>query len=371
MERFTIPKLEARIDEIGRHAYRRSQAARSLRSTAGWPPEAERPEYDDAAWDEPEAPFVWGGRDVKAYLRCRFTVPDDWPLEQTALRVVLSEQLDVSGPDATAYIDGVAIQGVDIYHSELLLPADLARGEHVLALEAYSGTRDERHWFGGVQLVLIDEEARGLYFDALVALQSAKELAETRSERAAIINVLEQALLARRTFASHWVKASGSRCLPRAACSPSSCTNASGPASARRSSGVGHAHIDVAWLWTLRAHAQEDRPHLLDRPAADGAVPRVPLHAVAAAALRLLRAGLPGALRPGGARVREGRWEADRRHVARGRQQRHRRRVARAPGPLRQALPARGVRRGRRGALAARRLRLQSWALPQIMARPA
>ena len=48
---------------------------------------------------------------------------------------------------------------------------------------------------------------------------------------------------------------------------------------------TGHAHIDVAWLWTLDQTRRKAGPHLPQCPAAHGAVPRLPLHPKPAAAL--------------------------------------------------------------------------------------
>jgi hypothetical protein len=136
VDRFTIPKLEERAAEIGRLVYKERLAVQPVRWLEGWPEGAENGSYDDSGWQAAETPQTWGGRDVKAYFRCRFAVPTAWRGEKVALRVALAEGLDVSGPDATVYLDGRSLQGADIYHGEVLLPDEAKRGEHVLALEA-------------------------------------------------------------------------------------------------------------------------------------------------------------------------------------------------------------------------------------------
>ncbi len=250
MERFTIPKLEQRIAEIGRSVYRQRLDLTPVRWSDSWSEAALAPGFDDSIWESVRPPYLWGGRDVKATIRCRFQVPEAWRGRRVALRVDLSQGLDVSGPDATAYLGGEPRQGIDIYHKELLLDSDAVGKEQVLALEAYSGTRPEMHRFGGVELVEIDEEARGFYYDALVALESAKLLPETSYERVEIINALDESIrlldfreplgddfrrsigvaradLRERLYAREW------------------------PGERPEVVGVGHAHIDVAWLWTL------------------------------------------------------------------------------------------------------------------------
>jgi len=250
MDRFTVPKLERRIEEIGSTVYRERIRLMPVRWTTAWTSVARSPAFDDSSWDEIVPLDRWGGRDVRATFRTRFSVPREWHDGTVALRAILSRGLHVSGPDATAYLDGRPWQGVDVNHEEVLLPEDMRDGGHVFVLEAYSGTTQRLHEFGGLELVLIDEAARSLYFDAKVALDAAKMLEETSYERVYVINVLDEALrlvdfreplgaayrrslsvarelLARRLYDRDW------------------------PGERPTVIGVGHAHIDVAWLWTL------------------------------------------------------------------------------------------------------------------------
>ncbi len=250
MDRFTLPKLEHRVAEVGTMVYRRRVPVQPVRWLDGWTEEALGAGADDAGWTTVEKPHHWGGRDVKATIRARFHLPAEWRGEAVALRVELSRGLDVSGPDATAYIDGEARQGVDIYHHEILLPADLAPGEHVLALEAYSGTKPERHWFGGVELVSIDEEVRGYYYDAKVALDSARLLPEDSYDRAQIINAVDRSVL-ELDFHEPLGDAFRRSVVRARQVLRERLYGREWPGERPEVVGVGHAHIDVAWLWTL------------------------------------------------------------------------------------------------------------------------
>ncbi|MHB0876944.1 MAG: alpha-mannosidase [Anaerolineae bacterium] len=250
MDRFTLEKLEQRTEEIGQAVYAQVLLVAPLRWAEEWPAGATEAAYDDLAWPAITPPHVWGGRDVRGFLRCRFTVPPEWAGEAVALHVEISRGLHVSGPDATAYIDGVAYQGVDINHSEVLLPVALGSGEHVLALEIYSGTQERTHVFGGVSLVAIDRTARALYYDALTALQSARLLDEASLDRAQIINAVDRAMLA--VSFQEPLGAEFRASLPEACrILATDLYEREWPGERPKIIGVGHAHIDVAWLWTL------------------------------------------------------------------------------------------------------------------------
>jgi alpha-mannosidase len=251
VDRFTIAKLEQRIEEIGSAVYSEVLPVQPLRWVAEWPEGAAAPAYDDSAWPVVAAgSHVWGGRDVRGFLRCRFTVPPAWAGRPVALRVDLARGLHVSGPDAMAFIDGASYQGVDINHREVLLPASLGAGDHVLAVEAYSGTEADTHVLGGVSLVIVDQTARALYWDALVALRSATLLDENSLDRAQIINAVERAILTvcYREPLGEDFRAS----LPEARrILAEELYERTWPGERPTIIGVGHAHIDVAWLWTL------------------------------------------------------------------------------------------------------------------------
>ena len=250
MDRFTLPKLEHRIAEVETMVYRRRYPVHPVRWMDGWDEEALGPGFTDGQWPEVAIPHRWGGRDIKATARVRFEVPPGWRGEPVALRVDLSQGLHVSGPDATAYLDGKPIQGVDVYHQEILLPGDLTAGEHVLALEAYSGTRPDQHWFGGVDLVSIDLEVRAYYYDAKVALDAARLLPEDSYDRVQIINALERSV---RELDFHEPLGDAFRAsVTRArAVLREDLYGREWPGERPEVVGVGHAHIDVAWLWTL------------------------------------------------------------------------------------------------------------------------
>ncbi len=251
MERFLIPKLEERIAEVRKHIYTRREPISPVLFRRGWEEAALLPTYQEEGWEVIRPGAQWGERDLCALLRCWFCVPAGWRKGATALRVQLAETLHVSGPEALAYIDGEPCQGVDLYHDEIPLAPAYEDGRHLLVLEAHSGTKPIVHRFAGIELVETDEVARTFYYDAWVALEAAKLLDANSWERAQILNALDEAIrlidfrepLGRDFRRSLAVADAALR---------ASLYEREWPGERPEVVGVGHAHIDVAWLWTLR-----------------------------------------------------------------------------------------------------------------------
>jgi len=254
--RWTLEKLSARLQFLSDAAiYRHSQPLGSFKFHAGSQPLVGT-DIDDDAWEIIEPGGYWGELRQDFTLRTSFAVPGDWD-QPVALSLPLgvSKSLEalsfLYGPEALAYLDGVAYQGVDPNHQELLLPDHVLDGsEHHLALHGWAGIKDERYEMGLPRLVQIDQPTRDFVTAAGAALEVAKQLSENDPVRVNLLNTLDAAILLldlheplgaafyESVHAAHRALKEG-------------IANA-GPPMDVVVNGVGHAHIDVAWLWTLR-----------------------------------------------------------------------------------------------------------------------
>ena len=259
--RWTLEKIRARLQFISEVAvYRRSQPLRPFKFHAGAQPMVGT-HVDDRHWQVIEAGSYWGDLRQEFTLRTTFTVPGDW-----GKPVALSLPLGVSkslealsflyGPEALAYLDGVACQGIDPNHQELLLPDHAFDGKaHQLALHGWAGIKDERYEMGLPRLVQIDQPTRDLIATSGTALEVAKQLPEKSPVRVNLLNDLDAAFflldlhepLGADFYASVHAAHRGLK---------QGIANA-GPPMEVVVSGVGHAHIDVAWLWTLSQTRQK------------------------------------------------------------------------------------------------------------------
>lgn len=267
--RWTAEKLKKRLYVIGPLAYRRRLGFppfryRELDGPRARPPV--EPGADDADW--PEIPWsgFWGRADATFCLRTTFQIPEDWAGEgPLALLLPIGEAGDFSHPDCLVYVDGQPLASCDRHHQEVRLPDDLADGRpHTLALHGWAGGAPDFSFSepgvirGGsdiqlrmkpCQVVQVDSPTRELIARAWVALGTACALPDDDPTRAHLFNALDEAFkqldtlepLGEGFYASVPVALAALR---------EGIGRAGAPLDADVTA-VGHAHIDVAWLWTL------------------------------------------------------------------------------------------------------------------------
>jgi alpha-mannosidase len=223
---------------------------------------------DDSGWQEVAADEYWGAWKQNFVLRTTFTIPDDWDKSRpAALYLPLGEARDFSHPEALAYIDGEPFATCDRHHQEILLRDEWADGRpHGLALHGWTGlggfAKNEplsKLYMRQCEVVQIHEGARGLVSLARVALETAQNLDEDNPARQGLLSALNETFIALDTR------------------DPLDCDEfyeSVEPAIQVLRSGIetsglpmdvvihatGHAHIDVAWLWTLgQTHRKSER----------------------------------------------------------------------------------------------------------------
>jgi alpha-mannosidase len=192
-------------------------------------------------------------------MRTRFQVPSDWDAKApVALYLPLGEAGDFSHPEALAYIDGEAYAACDRHHQEILLPERWRDGaEHLLALHGWTGLGGWQNGEPGTRLfmracavVQIDQPTRDFVTTARVALEIVGELDDNDPVKGRLLNALDRAFrsidtrdpLGEDTFYDS---------VPPALERLQADIAAIGGGWDVDVIGVGHAHIDVAWLWTL------------------------------------------------------------------------------------------------------------------------
>lgn len=257
---FPLEKIAKLLTEIRAAIHREVHPIPHFRFVEEDVPGAERPEFDDSGWSEFAVGGSWGGYDIIAWFRATVEVPPQWQDKKLALRFVVGPR---DGGDSTAetmlYVDGEPLQGIDVWHEEAWLPPEVIRDGGVsIALRAWSGVLavpDRRH-FRLAQLVWVDEAAERFYFLAHTLHQAVRSLNEDDLRRVRLLDSLNQAF-ARVRFTK-----------PRSEEFYASVAEADrflrGVVETLRETEelkptvitVGHAHIDMAWLWRL-SHTRE------------------------------------------------------------------------------------------------------------------
>ena len=283
--RWTTEKIAKRIALIEPLVYRDRHPIAPFRHTALNGPMADppvSPAVDDGHWPVIEPNTYWGEWMTNFVLRTQFEVPSTWdPAIPVALYLPLGEAGDFSHPEFLAYVDGVSYAACDRHHQEILLPAEWQDGQsHLLALHGWTGLGGWTYGEPNTKLLMrpcevvqIDQPTRDFVATARVALGVANCLDDNDPVKGHLLNALDEAFKTLETrqltpalLTSHsrmLEEAFGVTGLERplseqfyASIAPAHAILREGIERAGPPMGVdivatGHAHIDVAWLWTL------------------------------------------------------------------------------------------------------------------------
>ncbi|UCC62567.1 MAG: alpha-mannosidase, partial [Anaerolineae bacterium] len=259
--RWTAQKIAKRLALIEPLAYRKCHPIAPFRYTTLPDPMADPPvgtDTDDSGWPAIELNSYWGQWMTDYVLRTHFEVPSDWDTDvPVALYLPLGEAGDFSHPEFLAYVDGRPFAACDRHHQEISLPERFRDGiSHLLALSGWTGLGGSAHGEPHTKLfmrpcgvVQIDGPTRDFVAMARVALGVAQKLDENNPARGHLLNALDKAFkildtrepLGDRFYAS----------VPQAHAALRDGIAKAGPPMEVEIVSTGHAHIDVAWKWTL------------------------------------------------------------------------------------------------------------------------
>lgn len=210
-------------------------------------------DVSDAAWETFDSGSMhWYGPDEHYWFRAVCTIPED--MDGKAVYLKAATQVDhwddAKNPQFLLFVDGQVTQGLDINHRMVLLDPQAKAGKtFTVDLQAYTGIL-----FAELSLVLdlirVDEEIRGLYYDLEVPLRGFSRMYEDSKVRKDLETVLNDTvnLLDLRTPYSEEFYLSLAKAREyigkklyedMAGCEDVIATC------------IGHTHIDVAWWWTV------------------------------------------------------------------------------------------------------------------------
>ena len=260
--RWTSLKIAQRLTLIEPLIYRRHQPLPPFRYQELSGPSEPPPvglEVDDSDWVTLTPNTYWGKWFTDFIMRTQFQVPDDWDREAPiALYLPLGTSGDFSHPEALIYVDGQPYGTCDRHHQEIKLPSQWHDGSpHQLALHGWTGLGGElRPDQNATQLLLhpcaivqIDQPTRDFYATARVALGVANSLDEDEPVQAHLLNALDDAfnmLDTREPFGEGFYES-----IPRAHEALRAKIETAGSPLDATIVATGHAHLDVAWLWTV------------------------------------------------------------------------------------------------------------------------
>jgi len=266
--RFTLEKISHRLAEIEGLVYQQRKPI---------PPflcrELDRPglHQDEIAgqnsdWIEVPPGSYWITPRKDFALKSKFIVPSGWSeTNPAALYLPIGTAGDFSHPEALVYIDGKQYTSCDRHHHEIHLPDEYRDGkEHTLTLIGWSGIGgatvgdlSNRLKMGFCEVVQVHPETRSFLATARVTAGIAKHLDHQNPAYYQLITALDEAFKIvdlRLPVGDDFYSS-----IPDAHKKLIEGIKHAGSALNVDLTAVGHAHIDVAWLWTLGQTRQKSR----------------------------------------------------------------------------------------------------------------
>lgn len=206
-------------------------------------PNAASVSLNDKSWTSIRIPFQWGKYDKTYWFRQTFTITEKFVGKPLVLL------LDF--PEALIYLNGKPFQGIDQHHHEVLICEKSKLNEQfVIAIQAYSGRKNEHNLFGLAELAVLDTTARRLDSGLSILHELEKFLDHGSDESKEVRDLIRRTLVFLKYFRP------GSEEYPNAirrgynfllnTLETEHKTTLPGLIHL-----IGHAHLDVAWTWTL------------------------------------------------------------------------------------------------------------------------
>jgi alpha-mannosidase len=259
--RWTSEKISRRLALIETLVYRQRQPILPFRyryldnPTA---PPLVSADMDDSTWTVIQPLDYWANPWTDFILRTRFSVPQSMRgSNPIALFLPIGIAGDFSHPEALAYIDGEPLAACDRHHQEIVLSERYCDGqEHSLALHGWTGIGGDsldkltnKLKMNPCEVVQIDQPTRDFVALTRVTLGAADQLDTQNPTKHHLLTALDEAfktLDIRNPIGDRFYES-----VPLALENLHGGIVKSGVPLDVNITAIGHAHIDVAWLWTL------------------------------------------------------------------------------------------------------------------------
>ncbi len=194
----------------------------------------------------------WSDLECHRWYRTDVTIPEEFDHCHVIFQITTGRegQWDATNPQMLFYLNGRIIQGVDVNHREICISRDARAGEvYQVAMLIFSGSVPG-DLIIRTDLVTVDDPVEKAYYDFLVPVQTARLLNKPDPEncRRILVKLGKAAdrLDLRQPYSRRFYEAleQVEEILKEDFYSH---VREDGP----RVSGVGHTHIDIAWLWTV------------------------------------------------------------------------------------------------------------------------
>lgn len=255
MSTLTVDKLKRLQREVSQAIYRDARAIPAFKFHPGDCPGAAQSDFDDRQWAGFQVGDSWGGYDCVAWFRAQVPIPPGWAGQRLYLRFLVGPRDDGgSTAESLLYVNGEPLQALDYWHSEAWLPPEhLQEGSITIALRAWSGVLRPpvRRRFKLAQLIWIDETTEKFFHLSNTLLLVIAEMGEHALPRIRLLQALDEAY-SRLDFLHprserFYQSVAGAYAFLQERLQALEAPGEIKPHVA----GIGHAHLDMAWLWRL------------------------------------------------------------------------------------------------------------------------
>lgn len=259
-QRWTLEKLKARLALITPLAYMQiSPLPPFYYQELPGPTSNPDLEPDLSSWTIVHPNSNWGNWQTNFQLYTTFRIPVEWDSHKP---IVIHLPLggiegDFSHPEALAYVDGIPYAACDRHHKEILIkPEWHDNRDHTLILHGWTGLGYTAYGDPGMklqmgvpQLAQIHSVTRNFCSLARVTISTIENLTDDNPSKSMLLNAINDAFI--RLETSHPLGTKFYESVVPAYEILTAGIQKSGLPMDVIIHASGHAHLDVAWLWTL------------------------------------------------------------------------------------------------------------------------
>lgn len=215
---------------------------------------------EDSNWKKYQLEDKWGGYDKVAWFRKIVEIPNEWKDDKVALSLLLGPR---DGGESTAeglvYINGKPVQAIDIWHQELVIPKHIFEENNKIdiAIKVWSGVLEppKNRRFMFAELQLIDEKVEKFYFVMDTLVRCVKLMDDNDLRKIKLINNLNDTINLVNFLNIGERKEDYYNSIYLALGNIENILEEykGVPEIKPTVQGIGHSHIDMAWLWRLGA----------------------------------------------------------------------------------------------------------------------
>ncbi|WP_202707976.1 alpha-mannosidase [Sporosalibacterium faouarense] len=250
---FQQERINRLLKDLKEYIYPKTESIKEFQMKQGDFKDLKEAEENSKGWTNFDLNSTWGGKDQRYWFKTEVTIPAELEGETVIFGVETGREgeWDAINPQFLIYLNGEIVQGLDVNHREIIISEKAKAGEKCrIDMHAYTGMKEGKLELKG-KIAVLDRLTEKVYYDIKVPLEVTNLLDKDDKEYIDILNYLTEAVnildlrkphskeyhlslekVGEYLSENFYNKYCGHRDVV-AAC-------------------IGHTHIDVAWLWTLK-----------------------------------------------------------------------------------------------------------------------